>query len=205
MYQQVFVIDPDVKRRAAICFLLRSVGPHAEPFESQSEFFSNWPRNGVILTYDANGAIALLMEQLRSRHSWLPVVGYSEAPPPMQVVTAVLDGAVSYVAWPSPRETFLKVVSDCRERSTETIDGAPARRAALASIAALSLREREILAGMSEGLSNREIGKHLHISSRTVELHRANLLNKLGARSSSEAIRIAVEAALSPFGRTDGS
>jgi DNA-binding NarL/FixJ family response regulator len=56
-----------------------------------------------------------------------------------------------------------------------------------------------ILAGMVEGLGNREIGNVLSISSRTVELHRSHLLSKTGARNSAEAIRLAVEASLPSF------
>jgi FixJ family two-component response regulator len=59
----------------------------------------------------------------------------------------------------------------------------------------LTKREREVLDGVASGLSNRLIGEKLAISPRTVEIHRANMLNKLGANHTSEAIRIAIEAA----------
>ncbi|MFM2281468.1 MAG: hypothetical protein RLZZ444_3699, partial [Pseudomonadota bacterium] len=57
-------------------------------------------------------------------------------------------------------------------------------------------REREVLAGVADGLSNRLIGERLAISPRTVEIHRSNMLNKMGASHTSEAIRIAIEASL---------
>jgi len=60
----------------------------------------------------------------------------------------------------------------------------------------LTRREREVLAGVAGGLSNRLIGEKLKISPRTVEIHRANMLSKMGANHTSEAIRIAIEAAL---------
>jgi len=60
----------------------------------------------------------------------------------------------------------------------------------------LTKREREVLDGVASGLSNRLIGEKLAISPRTVEIHRANMLNKLGANHTSEAIRIAIEASL---------
>ncbi|WP_292924834.1 response regulator transcription factor, partial [Novosphingobium sp. SCN 63-17] len=60
----------------------------------------------------------------------------------------------------------------------------------------LTKREREVLAGVAGGLSNRMIGEKLSISPRTVEIHRANMLTKMGANHTSEAIRIAIEAAL---------
>jgi two-component system response regulator FixJ len=60
----------------------------------------------------------------------------------------------------------------------------------------LTRREREVLAELAGGLSNRLIGEKLNIGPRTVETHRANMLNKMGANHTSEAIRIAIEAAL---------
>ena len=60
----------------------------------------------------------------------------------------------------------------------------------------LTRREREVLTGVAAGLSNRLIGEKLSISPRTVEIHRANMLNKMGANHTSEAIRIAIEASL---------
>ena len=60
----------------------------------------------------------------------------------------------------------------------------------------LTRREREVLEGVADGLSNRMIGERLRISPRTVEIHRANMLNKMGASHTSEAIRIAIEASI---------
>ncbi|MFP5396018.1 MAG: LuxR C-terminal-related transcriptional regulator [Alphaproteobacteria bacterium] len=60
----------------------------------------------------------------------------------------------------------------------------------------LTKREREVLAGVARGLSNRRIGEKLEISPCTVEIHRANMLTKMGAQHTSEAIRIAIEASL---------
>ena len=92
-------------------------------------------------------------------------------------------------------------------RATETLGRAVARSEsfgnaklrevmARARVEVLTRREREVLSGVASGLSNRLIGEKLSISPRTVEIHRANMLNKLGARHTSEAIRIAIEAAM---------
>ena len=59
----------------------------------------------------------------------------------------------------------------------------------------LSGREREVLEGLTNGGSNKDIARILSISPRTVEIHRANMMNKLGARHAAEAIRISLEAA----------
>jgi len=79
----------------------------------------------------------------------------------------------------------------------ETIGSLRLREArARRSVDKLSRREREVLAGIAGGLSNRRIGEQLSISPRTVEIHRANMLTKMGANHTSDAIRIAIEAAL---------
>jgi two-component system response regulator FixJ len=65
------------------------------------------------------------------------------------------------------------------------------------TIARLTPRERDVLTGLLEGRSNKAIGYDLDISPRTVEIHRANLMDKLGVRSLSEALRIAISASFS--------
>ncbi|MEM6267027.1 MAG: LuxR C-terminal-related transcriptional regulator, partial [Pseudomonadota bacterium] len=65
-------------------------------------------------------------------------------------------------------------------------------------IASLSGREREVLDWLAEGSSNKVIARELDISPRTVEIHRANMMNKLGARHAAEAVRLKLEAKLGP-------
>lgn len=65
-------------------------------------------------------------------------------------------------------------------------------------IASLSEREREVLEWLSEGSSNKVMARELEISPRTVEIHRANMMNKLGARHAAEAVRLRLEAKLEP-------
>lgn len=199
MYDLVFTIDPDVKRRASITFYLNNEGIFAEPFETTDEFIRCWPKNGVVLVHDGNKAVASLMHEICSRHTWLPVVAYSENPEPPRVVDAVLDGAIGYADWPGCGDALINAIRNAGTRSGAAIAAGSRKTMALSRIEKLSKREREILAGMVDGLSNRLIGKYLDISPRTVELHRANLLSKIGARHSAEAIRLAIEASLPSF------
>lgn len=198
MHDLAFVIDSDVRRRASICYFLNNEGIFAEPFEAIEEFLQSWPRSGLVLIHDGERAVASLSEQI-SRHSWLPIVAYSEDPAPSMVVEAVLDGAIGYAAWPGCGATLIKALRASLARTGPTIASGSRQRLAMAEIDKLSVREREVLAGMVEGLSNRLMGEHFGISPRTVELHRANLLAKLGAKHSTDAIRLAIEASLAPF------
>jgi FixJ family two-component response regulator len=198
-YDLIFTIDQDVKRRASITYLLNNQGVFAEPFESIDEFIRCWPKTGVILIHDDGAAVASLMQEICSRHTWLPVVAFSETPEPSRIVDAVLEGAIGYVGWPGDGDALIAALRSAATRSGAAIAAGSRKTMALSRIEKLSKREREILAGMVDGLSNRLIGKHLSISPRTVELHRANLLSKIGARHSAEAIRVAIEASLPSF------
>ncbi|MBV1688796.1 LuxR C-terminal-related transcriptional regulator [Novosphingobium sp. G106] len=199
MYDLVFTIDQDVKRRASLSYYLNNHGTFAEPFENIDEFIRCWPKSGVILIHDEDNAVAALMHEIASRHTWLPVVAFSENPEPTRIVEAVLGGAIGYANWPGDGDALIKAIHNAGTRSGAAIAAGSRKTMALSRIEKLSKREREILAGMVEGLSNRLIGKHLSISPRTVELHRANLLSKIGARHSAEAIRLAIEASLPSF------
>jgi FixJ family two-component response regulator len=196
MYDLFFVIDQDVRRRASISYYLNNLGHFAEPFETIEEFVQSWPKSGVILIHDHGKSVSSLMQELCNRHSWLPIVAISASPEPSQIVEAVLDGAIGYAAWPGCGDTLTKVLHGAATRSGAALARGSRQALAMARIEKLSRREREILAGMVEGLSNRLIGEHLGISPRTVELHRANLHGKIEAKHSADAIRLAIEASL---------
>ncbi|VWX53075.1 hypothetical protein NOVOSPHI9U_420318 [Novosphingobium sp. 9U] len=155
-----------------------------------------WPRSGVIMIHDEAGTIPDLIEKMATDGEWYPIIAFCEEPSPRQIVQAVLDGAVDYVAWPISAEDL----NDTLARAIDKSEGAGNTKLrevmARSRLDRLTKREREVLDGVASGLSNRLIGEKLSISPRTVEIHRANMLNKLGANHTSEAIRIAIEAAL---------
>ncbi|MBO9722978.1 MAG: LuxR family transcriptional regulator [Novosphingobium sp.] len=197
----LILIDSDMRRRAAISHALSAGSIHVEPFENISELASAWPRSGVILIHDGSGpggagAIDDLIESMARHGEWFPIIGFSEHPSAHRIVQAVLDGAIDYIAWPIAAEELNATLAQAIERA-EHVGNARLREVmARARIDRLTRREREVLGGVASGLSNRLIGERLSISPRTVEIHRANMLNKLGANHTSDAIRIAIEAAL---------
>lgn len=199
MQDLVFIIDADVRRRASTSFYLNNQGIRAEPFENIGEFMASWPKSGIVLMHDEAQAVSVLVLEMCGRQGWLPIVAYSACPEPSGIVEAVLQGAVGYAAWPGCGEALTKVLRGARNRSNALALSGSRQVLAAARIEKLSRREREILAGMVDGLSNRLIGGQLGISPRTVELHRANLLAKIEAKHSAEAIRIAIEASLPAF------
>lgn len=192
----IILIDRDVRRRAAISHVLSAAGMYVEPFENIREIASAWPRSGVIMLHDTTGSVSELVERMAEHGEWFPIIAFSEDPSTHHVVEAVLQGAIDYVAWPMSPEDLSTTLDRAVTRS-ESFGNAKLREVmARTRVEVLTRREREVLSGVASGLSNRLIGEKLSISPRTVEIHRANMLNKLGARHTSEAIRIAIEAAM---------
>lgn len=190
------LVDADFRRRAAVSHCLAGTGIHVEPFEDLAELVARWPRDGVIFIHDHGDQVRLAVERMTELGQWLPLIAYAEAPGTNRVVQAVLGGAIDYLEWPIG-ESEVRQALAVAEESRGMLGSAKLREAmARSRVRRLTKREREVLAGVADGLSNRLIGERLAISPRTVEIHRANMLNKMGANHTSEAIRIAIEASL---------
>lgn len=192
----LILVDGDTRRRASISHMLPAHGVHVEPFETVSELAQSWPRSGTVLIHDTDGSVADLIARMAQHGEWYPIVAFAEEPVASRIVRAILDGAVDYIVWPFTPETVLAALERLEDH-VEGLGNARMREAvARGRIEKLTEREREVLDCVASGLSNRKIGEKLEISPRTVEIHRANMLNKLGANHTSEAIRIAIEAEL---------
>jgi|SRR5579871_5315519 len=193
---KISLVDRDVRRRAAIAHCLAQGGIPVEPLEGADELIARWPSGGVILANDDGETLPALMRHVGHSGSWLPVVSYSDAPSPSRIVDSVLEGAIAYLAWPFGVAEVREMIEVVEQRA-DRLGGAKLREAlARSRVDRLTRREREVLRGVASGLSNRKIGETLAISPRTVEIHRANMLNKMGASHTSEAIRLAIEASL---------
>ncbi len=194
--QSIVLIDSNFRRRAAISHNLAGTDLHVEPFESVEEMTRRWPHGALLLVGDEDAMLHDLFAAMAESGRWLPVVAYAEEPSIPRVVRAVLAGALDYLDWPFG-ESEVRAALSVAEIGGSGIGNVKLREAmARSRVQKLTRREREVLAGVADGLSNRRIGERLEISPRTVEIHRANMLNKMGASHTSEAIRIAIEASL---------
>jgi len=192
----ILLVDGDFRRRAAISHCLSGSDLHVEPFEDTAELFSRWPREGMLLVHDSGDAMTALLEHMGRTGDWLPIIAFAENPSIGRIVEAVLQGAVDYLVWPFEQAALTDSMKVAEDRA-RSVAGSKLREAVARSrVERLTRREREVLAGVAGGLSNRLIGEKLNISPRTVEIHRANMLSKMGANHTSEAIRIAIEASL---------
>ncbi|MFM5948762.1 MAG: response regulator transcription factor [Novosphingobium sp.] len=194
--RRLALIDGNFRRRAAISHALSVSAIHVEPFEDIDELTVRWPRGGAILVADDGHAVEDLILHMTDHGEWLPLIAFSEGPDTSRVVRAVLAGALDYLEWPCDTARILTAI-ELAESAAASIGSLRLREArARSRVQKLTRREREVLEGVADGLSNRLIGERLQISPRTVEIHRANMLTKMGAHHTSDAIRIAIEASL---------
>lgn len=193
----VHVVDPDDARRAKIARELYARSIHAEIYESIDELVGRAPTHGTLLIADQDPVEAEdSLEAIRSNSSYLPVAFYSENPSPHRIVKAMLSGAQDYLDWPFSSETLDHSVSRLRRHGEQFARVEQRKAEARQLVAALTPRERDVLEGLLEGESNKGIAKNLGLSPRTVEIHRSNMMARLSAQSTSDAVRIAVYAGL---------
>jgi two-component system response regulator FixJ len=193
----VHVIDPNAARRAKIARELYSPSIHAEIYESVEELLNRAPTHGSLLIADqepADGEESL--EELWSQSSYLPVAFYSEDPSPQRIVEAMLSGALDYLEWPFSPEALDRSVKRLQRQGDQAARAMRRKAEARQLVATLTPRERDVLEGLLEGESNKGIAKKLGLSPRTVEIHRGNMMARLNAQSTSDAVRIAIYAGL---------
>ena len=193
-------IDSNSRHRAELARVGFTLGHHSEVYGDLSELSVRPPRDGIIIARDTaeEGGVAMILERLSRLGIWLPLIAVEAEPRPGRIVEAIKAGALDYLSMPLDPERFER----CLDRIAKEAElfGAARRRMIEARdrIASLSTREREVLEWLAEGSSNKIIARELDISPRTVEIHRANMMHKLGARHAAEAVRLKLEAKLEP-------
>ena len=172
------------------------MGHHAEVYPDLAELIDMAPREGVIIACEnvLVGGMDRLLDRLGDAGIWLPVIAASHAPDVDDVVQAIRAGALDYLRLPLTREEFARMAAHVSADAGRHADSRRRLVDARQRIGLLSRREREVLDWLSAGCSNKAIARALDISPRTVEIHRANMMEKLGATHAAEAVRLRLEA-----------
>ena len=181
--------------QARACFLHRY---HAEIYGNYEELVAARPYRGLVLAEDIDerGGIGALIAAMSARGFWLPVIATSALTDPGRIVEAVRSGALDYLSLPLNGERLLRALQAALAEGQAV--GLAQRQAveARAKLATLTTRESEVLELLVAGSSNKLIARELAISPRTVEIHRAKMMSKLGAVHAAEAVRLRIEARL---------
>ena len=189
-----YVVDDDEAMRILWRWLMESSGVAVQTFPTAAAFIEAYRR-------EAPGCLVLdvllpgmsgpqLQDYLRREAIELPIVfvsGHNDVP---TAVNAIKGGAVDFIQKPFDYREAVSVVRRALERDAQGRERR-ARQAELAGrFAALTVREREVMRGVIEGKPNKLIAEELEISVRTVEFHRANLMEKMGAPSVAALIQL---------------
>ena len=193
---RVLLLDSDLRSRAAVTYLLAGDDIHVEPFEDVADLQLGRVTSGVILAHDQGDLLARLKSHMEAVETLLPVVAFSREPDVPKAVRAVREGAIDYLDFPNERDTVVSVLLAAQDRARPIMATHERKVAARQCVKRLTERERQVLTGVADGLSNRLIAEQLGISPRTVEIHRANMLSKMAANTSPEAVKIALYAGM---------
>jgi two-component system response regulator FixJ len=193
-------VDDDEAVRRSLALLLFSAGYGVETYASAESFLAARPETlGGCVVADVRmpGMDGLqLQEHLRVHGIRLPLVVVTGHPDIALAVRAMKAGARDFIEMPYTNERMIEAVTEAL--ASGRLDRTRVRRTheALARIERLSGREQDVLRELVAGRPNKLIAHALAISPRTVEIHRANMMEKLGVRSLSEAVRIFIAAGL---------
>ena len=200
--QLIYVVDDDEAVRDLLSLLLEAQGYTVRVFASAREFLAAAPalRPGCLISDIRMPEMDGLELQQRLIERALPfplivITGHGEVP---LAVRAMKAGAIDFIEKPFAAETILKSAAAALARLAEPRGQDQFAAAAAARLALLTPREREVLQGLLAGLPNKSIAYDLAISPRTVEIHRARVMDKMGARSLSELVRMGLAGGLLP-------
>ena len=194
----VFIVDDDPAVRDSLSLLVRSVGLVAESFDSATQFLDQYDVDAagcLVLDVRMPGMSGLeLQGRLAHFDVQMPIIfitGHGDVP---MAVHAIQNGAVDFLEKPFSDQVLLDRVHDALEH-----DAANRRNQAHAAslfdrLARLTPREREVVDLVMDGKSSKTIAEALNVSKKTVDLHRAHAMQKMGAANAAELVQIVATA-----------
>lgn len=194
--ETVFIVDDDDAVRDSLSFLLKSVGISSRTFASGDEFLEafsvDW--TGCILLDIRMPGISGMEVQRRlvEQECSLPIIfitGHGDIP---MAVEAMHLGAHDFVQKPFHDQELLDRIQAALTARREIQDEIEKKKAAQENYSTLTPRETEVMSAVAKGHANKVIAMDLDLSQRTVEIHRARVMEKMQARSLAELVKLAV-------------
>ena len=192
--QAVYVVDDDASARDSLCWLLGTEKLRSHAFASASEFLDSW-------SADWSGCITLdirmpemsglqVQQELARRGNRMPVIvltGHADVP---IAIRAMKLGAHEFLEKPYSDDELLDAVREALRHEREMDLAEHERVIARRGLAELTEREREVMRLVVDGMTNKAAAAELGISEKTVEVHRARVMRKTGARTFSALVRL---------------
>jgi len=192
---RIYVVDDDVSVARGLCRLLRSAGYEPKAYDSGRDFMKDYRAHipGCLVSDvsmpDMTGLE--LQRWLVLLESPLPVIfltGHGDIP---TSVRAIKDGAVDFLTKPVNDAALIKAVEEALRQEKERRSARDQREAILARMATLTPREREVLEHIVSGQLNKQVAANLGTVEKTIKVHRARVMEKMGVQSLAELVRMA--------------
>jgi two-component system response regulator FixJ len=200
--QCVYIVDDDEAVRDSLSALLESKGYAVTSFGSAPEFLETarlLPAGCLVVDIRMPAMDGLeLQQRLIERSLGFPLIVITGHGDVTLAIRAMKAGAIDFIEKPFASEAILGSLAAAFARLSTPTAQDLAAGGATSKLNLLSPREREVLEGLLAGLPNKSIAYDLGISPRTVEIHRARVMDKMGARSLSELIRLALAGGVQP-------
>jgi len=196
MEPQVYVVDDDQAVRDSLGLLLKSMGTKARLFESAQAFLDGFDpglRGCLVLDIRMPGMSGMeLQQKLKAMRCTLPVIfvtGHGDVP---MAVEAMHHGAFDFIQKPFRDQELLDRINQALAWDQEHRSEEDQRRGVQERYTSLTPREKEVLDCVVRGLANKVIAMDLDLSQRTVEIHRARVMEKMEARSLADLVRMSL-------------
>ncbi len=190
----VFLVDDDDAVRDSVSLLMRSAGLRTRQFDSASAFLEGYDQDQpgcLLLDVRMPGMSGLeLQKELNKRNHTLPIVFISAHGDIPMAVEAVRRGAVDFIQKPFDDQELLSKVKQALAASEQRFAEETERLEICRRTASLTARERQVMSQVVRGKANKVIASDLGVSQRTVEIHRARVMEKMQAASLAQLVRM---------------
>jgi len=194
----VFIVDDDDAVRESLAFLMKSIGQKAESFPNAQAFLDTWNTNRagcLVLDIRMPGMSGLeLQDKLKEMGSILPIIfitGHGDVP---MAVKAIKAGAADFVQKPFRDQELIDRIREVLDEDVQARAEKLQRTEILRRMETLTEREKEVMEQVVDGKANKVVAIDLNVSQRTVEIHRANVMEKMKARSLAQLVRLVMKA-----------
>ena len=198
----VYVVDDDRDVRRSLSFMLGASELRSHPFGSGEDFLEalgDLQPGCILLDLRMPNMDGFhVMDELARREVDWPVIvmtGHGEVP---VAVRAMKQGAIDFIEKPFSEEALLACFGTAFSLLDERESTGKRKREARERVSHLTARESDVLKGLLAGESNKQLATRLGISLRTVEMHRGNMMERLGVSSLAQALTLALDAGLEP-------
>ncbi|MFZ1988920.1 MAG: response regulator [Alphaproteobacteria bacterium] len=196
----VYVVDDDIDFLESLKSILEAADFRVKIFPSARQLMDTVevaPNSCVVADIRMPGIDGLeLQRQLKERRLNIPIIFISGYGDVALAVRAMRQGAVDFIEKPVNEAMLIESVNRAIQASRNSWERVNAEERARALVSTLSAREKEVFHLLAQGLQNADISNRLNISTRTVEVHRANLYRKLEVKNLAALVRLALLAGL---------